>query len=254
MGTVDWRDLAHIYDENQGNEGDFWHRTVLDPPLFAMIGDVTGLRVLDLACGNGHNSRHLARLGAQVTGVDASDAIIARCQDRERRDLLGITYHAADAARLDMLGDASFDLVICQMALMDMPDASAAMREAARVLRSGGRFVALFLHPCFFVPEASGWAIERMGPETTVWRKIRRYAEPFKGRVHWRGPDREIIYTASYHRPLSWYVRALRSAGLVLTALEEPQPGAEFIAQREDGAWMADVPLHCLVEAHKLAL
>lgn len=254
MGTVDWRDVADIYDENQGDKGDFWHRTVLDPPLFTLVGDVSGLRVLDLACGNGHNTRRLARLGAQVTGVDASEGIIEWCQSRERREPLSITYHHADAARLDMLDDASFDLVVCQMALMDMPDAASALREAARVLRPGSRFVALFLHPCFFVPEASAWVVETMGPERTVWRKVRRYAEPFKGRVHWRGPNREIFYTASYHRPLSWYVRALRSAGLVLTSLEEPQPGAEFIAQREDGAWMADVPLHCLIEARKLAL
>lgn len=254
MGTVDWHDLADVYDEQQGDEGDFWHRTVLDPPLFALVGDVTGLRVLDLACGNGHNTRRLARLGAQVVGVDASAAIIMRNWEREQREPLGITYHAADAARLDILDDASFDLVVCQMALMDIPDAESALREAARVLRPAGRFVALFLHPCFFVPEASAWVVETMGPERAVWRKVRRYAEPFKGRGYWRGPNREIIYTASYHRPLSWYVRALRSAGLVLTALEEPQPSAEFVAQREDGAWMADVPLHCLIEARKLAL
>lgn len=253
MDTVDWRDLADVFDEQQGDEGDFWHRTVLDPPLFALVGDVTDLRVLDLACGNGHNSRRLARLGARAIGVDFSDAIIARNQERERREPLGIIYHTADAARLDMLDDASFDLVVCQMALMDIPDAAAAIGETARVLRPAGRFVALFLHPCFFVPEASGWMVERMGPETTVWRKMRCYAEPFKGRVYWRA-NGEIVYTASYHRPLSWYVRALRSAGLVLTALEEPKPSAEFLAQREDGAWMSDVPLHCLIEARKFAV
>lgn len=254
MDTYDWRDLADLYDENQGDEGDFWHRTVLDPPLFAMLGNVAGLRVLDLACGNGHNTRRLARLGAQVTGVDASAGIIARCRERERREPLGITYHHADAERLDIFDNTTFDLVVCQMALMDMADAASAIREVARVLRPGGRFVALFLHPCFFVPEASGWVIEKMGPERTVWRKVRRYAEPFTGRVYWRGSDGEFVYTASYHRPLSWYVAALRAAGFVLTALEEPKPGAEFIAAREDGAWMADLPLHCLIEARTVPL
>jgi ubiquinone/menaquinone biosynthesis C-methylase UbiE len=253
LGTTDWRDLADVYDEQQGDEGDFWHRTVLDPPLFALLGDVTNLDVLDLACGNGHNTRRLARLGARVIGVDSSDALLVLNRERERREPLNITYHAADAAWLGMLDDASFDLVVCQMALMDIPDAAAAILEAARVLRSGGRFVALLLHPCFMVPEASGWMVERMGPETTVWRKVRRYNEPFKGRIHWRS-DGDLIYTATYHRPLSWYIGALRAAGFVLTALEEPKPSAEFMAQREDGAWMADVPLHCLIEARKIAL
>lgn len=250
---ADWRDLAAWYDERQGDEGDLWHRAVLDPPLFAQVGQVAGQRVLDLACGNGHNSRRLARLGARVTGVDWSADIIARNRAREERDPLGIVYHAADATRLEMLADASFDLVVCQMALMDMPDAAAAFHEAARVLRRGGRFIALLLHPCFNVPGASGWVVERMGPDTTVWRKVGRYREPFTGQVHVR-VNGAVVYVPTYHRPLSWYIRALRAAGLALTALEEPQPSAEFQAEREDGVWMAEIPLVCLIEAEKLSV
>lgn len=250
---IDWRNLAAWYDERMSDVGDLWHRTVLDPPLFAQIGAVEGQRVLDLACGNGHNTRRLARMGAQVTGVDWSSDLIARNQAREEGEPLGIVYHAADAVRLDMLPDAAFDLVVCQMALMDIADAAAAIREVARVLRPGGRFVALFMHPCFDVPGASGWVVERMGLSTTVWRKVGRYREPFAGQIHVR-VEGEIVYVPTDHRPLSWYVRALREAGLVLTALEEPVPTAAFVAEREDGAWMAEIPLHCLIEARKLTL
>lgn len=250
---TDWRNLAGWYDERLGDEGDLWHRTMLDPPLFAQIGEVAGQRVLDLSCGNGHNTRRLARLGAHVTGVDWSVTIIEHDQAREEREPLGIVYHAADAAWLDMLADGSFDLVVCQMALMDIPDAAAAMREVGRVLRPGGRFVALLMHPCFDVPGASGWVIERMGPDTTVWRKVSRYREPFAGQIYLR-VEGEIVYIPTYHRPLSWYMRALREAGMALTALEEPAPTAEFLAERADGAWMAEIPLHCLIEARKVAL
>ncbi|HEY7834055.1 MAG TPA: class I SAM-dependent methyltransferase [Ktedonobacterales bacterium] len=253
MQQADWRELAEWYDARQGDVGDLWHRTMLDPPLFEQIGAVAELRVLDLACGNGHNTRRLARLGARVTGVDWSAALIARNQAREEAEPLGIAYHAADATRLDMLADAAFDLVVCQMALMDIPDASAAILETARVLVPGGRFVALLIHPCFDVPGASGWVVERMGPETTVWRKVSRYREPFEGRIHMR-VEGEIVYVPTYHRPLSWYVRALGAAGLALTALEEPTPTAEFLAERPDGTWMMQVPLHCLIEARKLSV
>jgi SAM-dependent methyltransferase len=242
-----------LYDEKQGDEGDLWHREALDPPLFALLGDVTGMRVLDVACGNGHNARRLARLGAQVTGVDFSPEIITRCRTREQQEPLGIMYHVADAARLNMFDDALFDLAICQMALMDIADAEGAVREVARTLRPAGRLVAQFLHPCFFVPEASSWVVERMGPDTTFWRKVRRYREPFQGKVYWREGD-DLIYTASYHRPLSWYVRVLREASLALTALEEPVPPLEFLALRQDGPCLAEIPLHCLIEAHKLPL
>src|SRR5579862_1815905 len=196
--TVSWSDLADWYDERQGDEGDFWHRTLLDPPLFAQIGEVAGQDVLDLACGNGHNTRRLARMGARMVGVDYSAGIIARNQAREEREPLGITYHAGDAARLDILANASFDLVVCQMALMDISDAEGAIHEVGRVLRPGGRFIAVILHPCFVIPEASGWVVEKMGPTTTVWRKVSRYSEPFAGRLHLRIGE-EVVYFTSYH-------------------------------------------------------
>lgn len=255
MSHMDWRDLARWYDAQQGDEGDRWHRTFLDPALFAALGDVAGLRVLDLACGNGHNSRRLGRLGARVTGVDLSDTLIAAGREREQREPLGITYHATDAADLSMLADGAFDLVVCQMALMDIPDAAGALREAGRVLCAGGRFVALLCHPCFDVAEGSGWVCERNGsePEPTVWRKVRRYTEPGQGRVYWRLADGRVVFMTEYHRPLSWYVRVLRAARMVLTALEEPRPPDAFVAEVEVGAWMRDVvPLHLLIEARKL--
>ena len=51
---------------------------------------------------------------------------------------------------------ASFDLVVCNMALMDIKDYAAAIREAARVLKPGGEFVFSILHPCF-ITAGSGW-------------------------------------------------------------------------------------------------
>lgn len=250
MSTVDWPDLADWYDKKMGDTGDFWHRTLLDPALFAQLGEVAGMETLDLACGNGHNTRRLARLGAYVTGVDFSAGVIAHNQAREAREPLGITYHVADAARLDMLADKSFDLVVCQMALMDIPDAAGAVGEAARVLRPGGRFVALFAHPCFDPPEGSAWLWERGGPTGTIWRKVWRYREPYTGRIYFRVGG-EVVYVAQYHRPLAWYVNTLAAVGLVIIALEEPKPSDEFIAGDDYGAWMTQIPLHCLIEARK---
>lgn len=251
--TTDWANLAEWYDAKQGDEGDLWHRTFLDPALFACIGETAGLQILDVPCGNGHNTRRLARLGAEVTGLDISAPLIARNQEREKWEPLGITYHAADAARMEMLEDESFDLVVSHMGLMDIPDAGAAIEEMGRVLRPGGRLVALFSHPCFDIPEASAWVSERMGPQATVWRKVGRYAQPSVGRGYWwvRGA---LTSTASYHRPLSWYVRALRAAGLVLTALEEPAPPQEFTDVEPEGDWMAEIPLHIVIEARKVEI
>ena len=241
--------MAAWYDEKQGDQGDLWHRTLIDPGLFQVLGSVSGQRVLDLACGNGYICRRLARLGAQsVVGVDASAPIIERARAREAREPLGITYHVADAAHVDMVESRSVDVAVCNMALMDIADAAGAIREVARVLTRPGRFVASLSHPCFDVPEASAWLVERMDFTTTVWRKVGRYREVFESSYPWTGPV-EGWRTPAHHRPLSWYVRTLRGAGFALTAFEEPVPTDEFLSHTESGAWIARIPLHCVIEA-----
>ncbi len=251
MGADSWEALADWYDRKHGDDGDLWHRALIDPPMLRLVGPVEGLRLLDLACGNGYLSRRFARMGAQVVGVDASAPIVERARLRERRHPLGITYHVGDATQLGMLGSASIDIVVCNMALMDIEDAAGAIREVGRVLRPGGRFVASLNHPCFDVVNASAWIVERMDLTTTIWRKVSRYRELSAGVVPWRVEADRIARTPAYHRPLSWYVRTLRTAGFVVTAFEEPEPTEEFLAGSPSGPWVAQIPLHCVIEARK---
>jgi ubiquinone/menaquinone biosynthesis C-methylase UbiE len=254
MDVSAWEAMAAWYDEKQGDEGDLWHRTLIDPALLRVLGSVAGQAVLDLACGNGYLARRFARMGARVTAVDASPAIIERARLRERRAPLGVAYHVGDTARLDMADDGSIDAAVSNMALMDIEDAAGTIREVGRVLRPGGRLVASLSHPCFDVVNASAWVVERIDFTTTVWRKVSRYRQCFAGLVPWRASatGEDIGRTPAYHRPLSWYVRALRDAGLAVTAFEEPEPTEEFLAASPSGPWIAEMPLHCVIEARKL--
>lgn len=249
--SVGWEGMAAWLDEKHGDEGDVTHRALIDPAIFRLLGVVDGQEVLDLACGNGYFARKLARSGARVTGVDASAPIIERARRREAEQPLGIIYHVADAAHLDMLAAASFAVVVCNMALMDIADVEGAFREVTRVLQAGGRFIASLSHPCFDVPGASAWVVERMQLTTTIWRKVSRYREPFSDWCVWQvGPDR-FWRTPAYHRPLSWYFRALRTAGFVVTAFEEPEPTQEFLAESQRAEWHTLVPLYAVIEACK---
>lgn len=253
MSTSGWDQMAEWWDSQLGDEGDLWHRTLIDPPLLQLAGGLSGKRVLDLACGNGYLSRRFARQGATVTGVDASVPLIERARARETQEPCGITYHVADAAQLSMLADGNaFDVVICNMALMDIEQADLAIAEVARVLKESGRLVFSVPHPCFDKYGTSGWEIEQIYPTTTIWRKMSRYREIAAADVPWlRLPD-QVVYTRAYHRPLSWYVRTLRDAGLAVTALEEPAPTEEFMAASQQGPWIAEIPLHCVIEARKV--
>jgi ubiquinone/menaquinone biosynthesis C-methylase UbiE len=247
-----WDKMADWWDAQIGDDGDLWHRTLIDPSVFKLVGDVAGQRLLDLACGNGYMSRRFARQGASVSGVDANAAIIERARAREASAPLGIIYHAADAARLEMLEEDSFDLAVCNMALMDIADAAGAIQEVARVLRPKGRFIASLSHPCFDKVNTSGWAIERIYPNTTIWRKMSHYREITVDDLPWLSIGDQPVVTRAYHRPLSWYVQVLRAAGFVIAALEEPEPTEEFLTNSPQGPWIAEIPLHCVIEAWKI--
>ena len=54
---VDWEEMAAWWDERQGNEGDLWHRTLIDPTLFSVLGTVKGQHVLDLVVPFGNSLR-----------------------------------------------------------------------------------------------------------------------------------------------------------------------------------------------------
>jgi toxoflavin synthase len=78
--------------------------------LHQRLGDLTGLSVLDMACGDGMGTRLLKRWGAaRVVGVDISAQMIALAQQREDAEPMGIEYRVADAAALGKIG--SFDRV-----------------------------------------------------------------------------------------------------------------------------------------------
>jgi ubiquinone/menaquinone biosynthesis C-methylase UbiE len=125
-------------------------RTWVERPSFLeLLGDVTGTRVLDLACGDGFYTRLIKQAGAiEVVGVDVSPAMIALARQAECEEQLGLSYECADVAALPDLGQ--FDLVTAAYLLHYAPDraALAAMcGNIARCLASGARFVTLNENP-----------------------------------------------------------------------------------------------------------
>ncbi|MCY4377277.1 MAG: class I SAM-dependent methyltransferase [Spirochaetaceae bacterium] len=99
-----------------------------------------GERVLDLGCGDGELTAHLAARGCRVLGVDRSADFVAAARER------GLTALQADARHLagPELAAGRFDAVFSNAVLHWIPEAAAVLAGVRRLLRPGGRFVAEF--------------------------------------------------------------------------------------------------------------
>jgi len=126
----------------------------------AMALALTPSTIVDIGCGEGEVSLRLARLGHRVHAVDSSRAMIAALRKRLRREGdagARVETHVGDTERLP-LGDSVADVVLMSQILHHAPRPEAALAEAVRVAKPGGRVVVLDL-----LRHEQEWTRERMG-------------------------------------------------------------------------------------------
>ncbi|MFQ5821551.1 MAG: class I SAM-dependent methyltransferase, partial [Candidatus Heimdallarchaeota archaeon] len=146
----EWDTASLVWSDFIRKGKDYYRDELNNPATFKLIGEVRGQRVLDVACGEGYNTRILARKGAKVTGVDFSEKLIDLAKQEEAKEELGISYHVMDATDLNKeLSSNYFDLVTCFMALQDIKYYKKVISEVDRVLKQQGRFIFSIPHPCF---------------------------------------------------------------------------------------------------------
>lgn len=218
---------ASNYDET----GDFYYNFIKDKlaepvsffhqniaVMLRLLGDIDTLQVCDLACGEGFLSRLLAAKGARVTGVDLSHNLLRHAQ--QQSEGLAIVYIHDDAQMLSKVADATFDAVVCHMALMDIPELEAVLLSVHRVLKQGGAFIFCILHPCFESPfDAHNPPHEVDDRGNAIAIRVTKYGAEgkwYSGSTGMRGT------LGSIHRTLSTYLNSLIGAGFTITELDEP--------------------------------
>lgn len=126
-----------------------WRYFIERYTFLRLLGDLEGLAVLDLACGEGYYTRELRHRGAtRVVGLDLSEGMIQLARQEEARQPLGVEYRVQDARQVD--GTERFDLVVAAY-LLNYASTREALSElcsaVARSLRPGGRFVTVNNNP-----------------------------------------------------------------------------------------------------------
>jgi 2-polyprenyl-3-methyl-5-hydroxy-6-metoxy-1,4-benzoquinol methylase len=236
-GAAAWERIADGWAEMmRTGTGPGQTRTlILDGPHLQLLGDVKGKRTLDAGCGEGRFARMLAERGAMVTAIDLSRRMIDLAQAEEAEARLGVEYAVMSMTDLSPFTNESFDAVVSYLSILDVDDFETAMREIARVLKCGGRFMFSTVHPCFYPPDSS-WEPRKPGTipvfdKDKLYRKVDNY---FPAReVRFRMWPTAPAETVNYHRPISVYARACRDAGLLIRDIIEPVPDEEVLAERD---------------------
>jgi 2-polyprenyl-3-methyl-5-hydroxy-6-metoxy-1,4-benzoquinol methylase len=227
-----YANIPQQFIEDFGEEGDLARQYLLNPTIFALLGEVSGKRILDAGCGQGYLCRLLAKQEAQVTGLEPSDAFFTYACQREQDEPLGIDYVQADLSTWEPVPN-TFDAVIANMVLMDIPDFLPALHHLVAALKRGGQLLLSLLHPCFEEP-GDGW-------KTKGYVEVRNY---FRERAV---PQR---YGSFIHRPLSTYLNRVIEAGCTIQRIIEPQL-EENIARQYDAERYHDVPGYIVISALK---
>ncbi|HEY8171611.1 MAG TPA: class I SAM-dependent methyltransferase [Dehalococcoidia bacterium] len=197
---------------------------LLDPVMLRLCADVRGKRVLDVGCGEGRFCRMLAERGASVVGIDPTALLVAEANER-----CDAGHYVRAIAENEPFADASFDLVITYVTLVDIPGYRQAIAEMARVLRPGGTLLAAnlgFVTATPAAPAESPWMRDAEG--NRLFYRIDRYAEEWPATISWAG-----VTIHNWHRPLSAYMDAYLSSGLILREFLEPVPEDDSLRDQQ---------------------
>jgi len=210
----EWNKAADAWVDFVRTGKDYTRDGLNNPATFQFIGDVKDQIILDLACGEGYNTRILREKGALVIGVDFSEKLVECAKRVEAKEKKGIDYFVSDATNLNLFADEHFDLVTCFMALQDIRDLDAAVSEVSRILKKAGRFVFSIPHPCFEKIVIDGMKVNASDA----------YFERIKYLINWNMKRlTKHFRTSSFHRTLSDYFNSLHSNNLVTTKFKEPR-------------------------------
>jgi toxoflavin synthase len=244
--TTNYDPIAEQYKRSKQQP---WRTHIEAFGLLQLLGDPTGLSVLDMACGEGFYTRMARQRGAaKVTGVDLSEGMIQLARKQEDAHRLGIEYLVADARRFEPA--SAYDTVVAAYLLnyaRDRQELQAMCDGIARCLKPGGRFITVNGSCCLDFSTAPSF--RKYGFETAV---IGEWCEGAPITWTFFLDDGEFTIE-NYHLDQAAYEAAFRAAGFRDIRWHEPQLSAEGEAVQKRIFW-TDFLNHSpitLIECHK---
>ncbi len=244
-----WEGVAGWYNQLLERGDDTYQTRVILPNLIRAMGLLSGVKVLDLACGQGFFTRAFRKEGAVATGVDMSASLIDFAKKQSPKE---IRYFVCSADDLSVFKDGYFEKISLVLAIQNIKEPHRVFKECFRILRPGGKVFLVLNHPAFRGPKESSWGIDETSK--IQYRRIDRYMSESKIIIDMSPSKPGTVETVSFHRPLQYYFKTLANAGFVVARLEEwishreSDKGPHKIA--EDQA-RNEIPLFLFLEAVK---
>jgi len=244
--TTNYDPIAEQYKRSKQQP---WRTYVECFTLMKLVGDLEGMDVLDVACGEGFYTRMIRQRGAaRVTGVDLSHGMIELARNQEAVHRLGINYVAGDAR--DLPGTNECDLAVAAYLLnyaRNRNEIQAMCDGIARSLKPGGRFITVNCNPGLAFPDAPSY--RKYGFETSVqgeWQE----GEPIKWTFYLGDDTFEI---ENYHLNVAIHERAFRQAGFREVHWHAPSLSPEGLVEYDQAFWssLLDHPPVAFIECVK---
>ena len=244
-----WGASADWYDNYLETNKDSYQEKVIAPNLIRLLDIKKGMKILDLACGQGFFSRKFAALGATVAGADISKELIATAKKRSPK----IDFHATPADKLGFAQGETYDALTIVLAIQNIENMQGVFNEAWRVLKPGGRMILVLNHPLFRIPKRSSWGFDQA--QNTQYRRIDAYLSSTTSKILMHPGQAASEATISYHRSLQEFFKALNKAKFTVSRLEEWNSHKKSEAgprQKAEDAARKEIPLFMMLEAKKL--
>ncbi len=193
------------------------------------FNNMDGLKILDAGCGNGVYAHIFAENGGTVIGCDGTNEMLNLAHKKYPR----YQFDYVNLLERMPYKDKEFDIVFCNLVLMDIDPIDNILSEFHRILKTNGVFFFSIVHPAFY---HAVWEKDASG--TIASKKVTSYITAFSKLQNIWGA------TMHYHRPISFYYNKICKNGFYLKEMSEPKV--------YEDTKIPDIPLYLFSEFLKI--
>jgi SAM-dependent methyltransferase len=152
----------------------------------------------------------------KYTGVDLAENLIRSARNEDKNRLH--KYYINDITKPLSLSE-KIDRAVIILALQNVKDPNAVIRNASQSLMANGYFLVVLNHPMFRIPRQSSWGFDEQ--RKIQYRRVDKYMSPMDIPVKMNPSQWNSEETMSYHHSLHDYSKMLKDNGFVIELIEE---------------------------------